>query len=104
MRSFQWTRTNTSPFKGNIVFDFILGPNGDSTSSAAHELMLWLEWDGGQVPIGFAAGPAATIPNLFGTSWKVYEGMSSENGLMVVGDSSMFCCMINYEKRMLILG
>ena len=102
----QWTRTNSSPFKGkriallvffpmekaksissqgNICFDFILGnTEGDSTSSSAQELMLWLEWEGGQLPIGWDAGPAATIDSLFGTSWKVYEGVNTGNGMTVV--------------------
>ncbi|KAG8526443.1 uncharacterized protein KY384_000036 [Bacidia gigantensis] len=82
--TYQWTRTNTSPFKGNICFDFLLGPKGDSTSPAATELMLWLEWEGDQLPIGWDAGPAATIPNLFGTSWKIYEGVN--HGMTVVSD------------------
>ena len=86
--STQWTRTSTSNFKGNICFDFILGPKGDSTSTAAQELMLWLEWEGGQLPIGWDGGAVATIPNLFGTSWKLYEGVNTGNGMTVV---SIFC-------------
>ncbi|KAL6721376.1 hypothetical protein ACLMJK_000479 [Lecanora helva] len=82
--NYQWTRSSQGPFKGNIIFDFILGAaKGDSTSSAAQELMLWLEWEGGQLPIGWDAGPAATIDSLFGTSWKVYEGKSPNNGMTV---------------------
>ena len=70
---------------GNICFDFILGnTKGDSTSTSAQELMLWLEWEGGQLPIGWDAGPAATIDSLFGTSWKVYEGVNTGNGMTVV--------------------
>ena len=46
--------------------------------------MLWLEWEGGQLPIGWDAGPAATIDSLFGTSWKVYEGVNTGNGMTVV--------------------
>ena len=98
----QWTRTNSSPFKGkcntllvgcsqlraspgNICFDFILGnTKGDSTSSSAQELMLWLEWEGGQLPIGWDSGPAATVDSLFGTSWKIYEGVNTGNGMTVV--------------------
>ena len=52
--------------------------------------MLWLEWEGGQLPIGWDAGPAATIPNLFGTSWKIYEGVNTGNGMTVV--SSILLC------------
>ena len=46
--------------------------------------MLWLEWEGGQLPIGWDAGPAATIDSLFGTSWKLYEGVNTGNGMTVV--------------------
>lgn len=45
--------------------------------------MLWLEWEGGQLPIGWDAGPAATIGSLFGTSWKIYEGVNTGNGMTV---------------------
>ena len=57
---------------------------GDSTSTAAQELMLWLEWEGGQLPIGWDKGPAATIDSLFGTSWKLYEDVNHSNGMTVV--------------------
>ena len=46
--------------------------------------MLWLEWEGGQLPIGWDAGPAATIDSLFGTSWKLCEGVNTGNGMTVV--------------------
>ncbi|KAL8719968.1 MAG: hypothetical protein Q9181_007985, partial [Wetmoreana brouardii] len=46
------------------------------------ELMLWLEWEGGQLPIGWDAGSVATI-DLFGTSWKLYEGVNTGNGMTV---------------------
>ncbi|KAL8835403.1 MAG: hypothetical protein Q9170_003331 [Blastenia crenularia] len=83
--AYDWTRTNSSPFKGNICFDFILGnTKGDSTSTSAQELMLWLEWDGGQLPIGWDKGTVATIPALFGTSWKLYEDINTSNGMTVV--------------------
>ena len=109
----QWTRTNSSPFKGkrntmqylvrsqlraspgNICFDFILGnTKGDSTSTSAQELMLWLEWEGGQLPIGWDSGPAATVDSLFGTSWKIYEGVNTGNGMTVVSpfQCSLECC------------
>ena len=57
---------------------------GDSTSTAAQELMLWLEWEGGQLPIGWDRGPVATIGSLFGTSWKLYEDVNQGNGMTVV--------------------
>lgn len=83
--TYDWSRTSSSPFKGNICFDFILSPTqGDGSSTAAQELMLWLEWEGGQLPIGWDAGPAATIDSLFGTSWKIYEGVNTGNGMTVV--------------------
>ncbi|KAL8674086.1 MAG: hypothetical protein Q9168_001521, partial [Polycauliona sp. 1 TL-2023] len=69
---------------GNICFDFILGnTKGDSTSTSAQELMLWLEWEGGQLPIGWDKGPVATIDSLFGTSWKLYEDINTGNGMTV---------------------
>jgi len=74
-----------TPSSGNIVFDFILSPTkGDSTSTSAQELMLWLEWEGGQLPIGWDRGPVATIDSLFGTSWKLYEDVNHGNGMTVV--------------------
>lgn len=83
--TYDWSRTNSSPFKGNICFDFILSPTqGDGSSTAAQELMLWLEWEGGQLPIGWDSGPAATVDSLFGTSWKIYEGVNTGNGMTVV--------------------
>lgn len=79
--------------QGNICFDFILGnTKGDSTSTSAQELMLWLEWEGGQLPIGWDAGPATTIDDLFGTSWKLYEGVNTGNGMTVV---SLFSCQFS---------
>jgi hypothetical protein len=46
--------------------------------------MLWLEWQGGQLPIGWDKGPVATIESLFGTSWKLYEDVNRGNGMTVV--------------------
>lgn len=44
--------------------------------------MLWLEWEGGQLPIGWNDNrPFLTIESLFGTSWNVYKG---ENAGMAV--------------------
>lgn len=83
--SYTWTRTNTTAFKGNTCFDFMTSDTkGDSTSSNAQELMLWLQYEGGQLPIGWdASGPAATIDSLFGTSWKLYEGKNTDTGITV---------------------
>ncbi|KAL9602764.1 MAG: hypothetical protein Q9219_001607 [cf. Caloplaca sp. 3 TL-2023] len=80
----QWTRTSSTTFKGNICFDFILSNSkGDFTSTSAQELMLWLQWEGGQLPIGWDRGPVATIDSLFGTSWKLYEDVNTGNGMTV---------------------
>ncbi|KAI9926621.1 hypothetical protein ASPWEDRAFT_119134 [Aspergillus wentii DTO 134E9] len=82
--TYDWTRTNTTAFKGNICFDFIVNDiKGDSTSSSSNELMLWLQYEGGQLPIGWANGPIATIDNLFGTSWKLYEDTNTDSGVTV---------------------
>lgn len=55
---------------------------GDSTSSDSHELMLWLQYEGGQLPIGWGE-PTATVASLFGTSWKLYEGVNTDSGITV---------------------
>ncbi|KAJ4992437.1 family 12 glycoside hydrolase [Stagonosporopsis vannaccii] len=82
--TYDWTRTNTTAYKGNICFDFMTSDTkGDSTSSAAQELMLWLEYTGGQLPIGWPAGPKATINDLYGTSWKLYQGKNEDTGITV---------------------
>ncbi|KAM0166898.1 hypothetical protein ACHAQE_001109 [Botrytis cinerea] len=56
---------------------------GDSTSSSSQELMLWLQYEGGQLPIGWADGSVATIDNLFGTSWDLYQGLNTDSGITV---------------------
>jgi Glycosyl hydrolase family 12. len=56
---------------------------GDSTSSSSHELMLWLQYEGGQLPIGWTNGPAGTVDNLFGTSWTLYEDVNTDTGITV---------------------
>lgn len=82
--SYEWTRTNTTAFKGNVCFDFMTNDvKGDSTSSDSHELMLWLEYEGGQLPIGWTDGAVETVADLFGTSWKLYEGINSDSGIIV---------------------
>ncbi|KAF2029771.1 concanavalin A-like lectin/glucanase [Setomelanomma holmii] len=82
--TYDWTRTNTTAYKGNICFDFMTSDTkGDSTSSKAQELMLWLNYVGGQLPIGWTAGPKATIADLYGTSWKLYQGVNEDTGITV---------------------
>ncbi|KAF7956228.1 hypothetical protein EAE96_005148 [Botrytis aclada] len=45
--------------------------------------MLWLQYQGGQLPIGWADGSVATIDNLFGTSWDLYQGVNADTGITV---------------------
>lgn len=81
--SYEWTRTNTTAYKGNACFDFMTSDTkGDSTSPRAQELMLWLDYTGGQLPIGWPT-VRATIDNLYGTSWKLYQGLNTDTGIMV---------------------
>ena len=81
--SYKWTRTNSTAFKGNVCFDFMTSDTkGDSTSSSAQELMLWLQYEGGQLPIGWGEA-TATVDDLFGTSWKLYQGVNEDTGIMV---------------------
>jgi hypothetical protein len=82
--TYDWTRTNSTAFKGNICFDFMTSDTkGDSTSSSAQELMLWIEYIGGQLPIGWGEGEKATISDLYGTSWKLYQGVNEDTGITV---------------------
>ena len=70
--------------KGNVVFDFMTSDTkGDSTSTSAQELMLWLRYEGGQIPIGYIAGAVATITNLYGKTWKLYQGKNTDTGITV---------------------
>lgn len=55
---------------------------GDSTSTSAQELMLWLRYEGGQLPIGYADGPVATI-KLYGKTWTLYQGTNDDTGISV---------------------
>lgn len=56
----------------------------DSTSTSAQELMLWITWEGGQVPIGWGEGPVATIDGLYGKDgWKLYQGLNEDTGITV---------------------
>ncbi len=45
--------------------------------------MLWLQYEGGQLPIGWTNGAVATIDSLFGTSWKLYEDKNTDTGITV---------------------
>jgi hypothetical protein len=65
------------------LFDFITSPTpGDTSSTATSEFMLWIRNWGNQVPIGYSRGPVATF-NLFGASWKLYEGKNPGSGVTV---------------------
>ncbi|KAI8630102.1 glycoside hydrolase family 12 protein [Xylariaceae sp. FL1651] len=80
---FKWSRTVQSDFRGANIFDFITAPtSGDGTSTATSEFMLFLQIWGGQVPIGWAQGPVATL-EMYGTSWKLYEGVNPGSGVTV---------------------
>jgi xyloglucan-specific endo-beta-1,4-glucanase len=99
---FKWNRTNTTEFRGepsthcfhsthsdndhftgSNVFDFITAPtSGDTSSTATSEFMLWFRIWGNQVPIGFVGGAVATF-DLFGASWKLYEGKNPDSGVTV---------------------
>ncbi|KAH8681892.1 concanavalin A-like lectin/glucanase domain-containing protein [Xylariales sp. PMI_506] len=82
---YSWTVSNTTAYKGNVVYDFMTSDTkGDSTSSAAQELMLWLRWEGGQVPIGYSSGAVATVDGLFGKDgWQLYQGENTDTGITV---------------------
>lgn len=45
--------------------------------------MLWLDYTGGQLPIGWVGGPTATIADLYGVSWKLYQGVNEDTGITV---------------------
>ncbi|KAJ8111608.1 hypothetical protein ONZ43_g5580 [Nemania bipapillata] len=80
---YKWDRTNTTEFRGSNLFDFITAPTpDDTTSTATSEFMLWIRNWGNQVPIGYSRGPVATL-ELFGASWKLYEGKNPASGVTV---------------------
>ncbi|CAK3774461.1 glycoside hydrolase family 12 [Lecanosticta acicola] len=82
--NYTWSKSNTTAYKGNVCFDFMTSPTkGDSTSSSAQELMLWLQYVGGQVPIGYSDGPVATITGLYNKTWKLYQGKNDSTGITV---------------------
>ncbi|KAJ4138815.1 hypothetical protein NW768_002688 [Fusarium equiseti] len=87
---YEWTTSKSTEYKGNVVYDFMTcDTKGDSTSNRAQELMLWLNWHGGQVPIGWGEGPVATIDGLFGKDgWKLYQGVNADTGITV---TSLLC-------------
>ncbi|KAK5674805.1 hypothetical protein LTS10_012542 [Elasticomyces elasticus] len=81
--TYKWVRSNETAYKGNVCFDFMTSDTkGDSTSSSAQELMLWLRYEGGQLPIGWADGAVATI-QLYGKTWKLYQGVNTDTGITV---------------------
>ncbi|KAG0144400.1 hypothetical protein CROQUDRAFT_108541 [Cronartium quercuum f. sp. fusiforme G11] len=79
--SYSWTRQNgPTGFKGNVAFDFVVSNGPDKKSD--HELMLWLQWEGNQMPIG--TGEATLkIHNLYGQSWTLYQGINKNTGVPV---------------------
>ena len=99
--TYDWTRTNSTVFKGVlyaemftlrmltvsigiVCFDFMTSnTKGDPTSTYAQELMLWLQSEGDQLPIGWTSGAVASIESLFGTSWNLYEGVNDSTGITV---------------------
>ncbi|KAF1962736.1 concanavalin A-like lectin/glucanase [Byssothecium circinans] len=82
--TYEWTRSNSTAYKGNVCFDFMTSDTkGDSTSSRAQELMLWLNWTGGQLPIGWGEGPKTTVEGLYGGSWRLFQGVNEDTGIVV---------------------
>lgn len=74
---------DTYAVAGNVCFDFMTSDTkGDSTSTAAQELMLWLRYEGGQEPIGYSGGVVATI-TLYGKTWSLYQGENTSTGITV---------------------
>ncbi|KXL48697.1 glycoside hydrolase family 12 protein [Acidomyces richmondensis BFW] len=81
--TYHWVRRNDTAYKGNVCFDFMTSDTkGDSTSTAAQELMLWLRYEGGQLPIGYSSGPVATI-ELYNKNWTLYQGVNENTGITV---------------------
>lgn len=66
-----------------MIFDFITAAvQGDGESPDSHEFMLFLKIWGGQIPIGYADGPVETF-DMYGTTWRLYEGLNETNGVTV---------------------
>ncbi|KAH7121450.1 concanavalin A-like lectin/glucanase domain-containing protein [Dactylonectria macrodidyma] len=83
--TYTWTVSNSTAYKGNVVYDFMTSDTkGDETSSAAQELMLWIRYEGGQIPLGYDKGAVATIDGLYGKDgWKLYQGLNTDTGITV---------------------
>lgn len=61
---------------GNIAFDFVVAPTSeDRTSSATKELMMWLHWQGDQLPLAWDNGTKASF-DLYGETWDMYQGIN----------------------------
>ncbi|GAB7359593.1 hypothetical protein MBLNU230_g6778t1 [Neophaeotheca triangularis] len=82
--TYHWIRRNETAYKGAVVFDFMTSDTrGDSTNpSQAQELMLWLRYEGGQLPIGYMDGPVAKV-QLYGKRWEMYQGKNTDTGITV---------------------
>ncbi|KAG0148539.1 hypothetical protein CROQUDRAFT_75392 [Cronartium quercuum f. sp. fusiforme G11] len=79
--SYWWQRTNyRSKFKGNVCYDFVI--SDINNKAADHELMLWLEWEGNQMPIG-TGRPTRRIHDLYGQNWTVYQGTNTDINVQV---------------------
>ncbi|KAL5603875.1 hypothetical protein FOVSG1_006625 [Fusarium oxysporum f. sp. vasinfectum] len=47
---YEWNTNKTTEYQDNVGYDFMTRDlKGDSTSCRAQELMLWLNWEGGQI-------------------------------------------------------
>uniref|UniRef100_A0A0B7KHH6 Uncharacterized protein n=2 Tax=Bionectria ochroleuca TaxID=29856 RepID=A0A0B7KHH6_BIOOC len=80
---YKWSRTIDGEFKGANIYDFITSPVlGAGEEPSSNEFMLFLKIWGGQVPIGYADGPAATF-DMYGTTWKMYQGKNTGSGQTV---------------------
>lgn len=78
---YYWKRTNSETTKANVCLDFIISLTNNKNPD--HELMLWLEKEGGQKPIGYG-GQTYRVENLYGTSWTLYEGPNKSNNNVMV--------------------
>jgi xyloglucan-specific endo-beta-1,4-glucanase len=46
--------------------------------------MIWLRYEGGQLPIGWADGPVSVIDDLFGRDgWQLFQGKNEDTGITV---------------------
>ncbi|EGG11080.1 family 12 glycoside hydrolase [Melampsora larici-populina 98AG31] len=78
---YYWQRTNSQPTKANVCLDFVISLTNNKNPD--HELMLWLEKEGGQKPIGYG-GKTVRVENLYGRSWTLYEGPNKSNNNVMV--------------------